>query len=104
MVSPLFFYCIRLPPGWWRRSGFLLELIACPFDHAVAAGLPPPRRNPSGAHPCAHRRHEIDDVLDYASMTGAALSLELLDEAGQPYSAAVRKREYAELGLEFETY
>lgn len=46
----------------------------------------------------------INDVLDYRFyMVDRRLDLSLL-RAGKPFSAMVRKQEYAELGLEFETY
>ena len=48
---------------------------------------------------------EICDVLDYRfHMSAARLSLELKDELGCIYSLNVVKREYQELGLEFESY
>lgn len=49
-------------------------------------------------------QHEIKDVLDYRFyMVERRLRLSLL-RAGKPYEAVVRKGEYEELGLEFETY
>lgn len=47
---------------------------------------------------------KIDDVLDYRFyMVGRNLTLSLL-RGGKPYSCMVKKGEYDELGLEFETY
>lgn len=46
----------------------------------------------------------IQDVLDYRFyMTSTTLSLSLL-RGGKPYTAAIAKEEYQDLGLEFETY
>jgi Fe-S oxidoreductase, related to NifB/MoaA family len=48
--------------------------------------------------------HAIDDVLDYRFyITSPLLALDLLDEAGAPYSKTLRKRSYEDLGLEFDT-
>lgn len=47
---------------------------------------------------------EIGDVLDYRFfMTASRLSLSLL-RGEEPYSVTIRKDEYDDLGLEFETY
>ncbi|HAN44823.1 MAG TPA: radical SAM protein [Ruminococcaceae bacterium] len=49
--------------------------------------------------------NEINDILDYQFYaTDKKLFLELLDCSGKPYSAAIKKGEYDELGLEFQTY
>ena len=49
--------------------------------------------------------HEIADVLDYRfHMTGISLALELRDENGKEYRISLRKPEYADLGIEFESY
>jgi len=49
--------------------------------------------------------YDIRDVLDYRFyMSDARLSLDLKDEHGHSYSRGIVKREYQELGLEFETY
>ncbi|MCL2068564.1 MAG: PDZ domain-containing protein, partial [Oscillospiraceae bacterium] len=48
---------------------------------------------------------KIRDVLDYRfHMSGDRLSLELENESGEPYEVSIKKREYGDLGLEFETY
>lgn len=48
--------------------------------------------------------HEIGDVLDYRFyMTSPRIRLELL-RGGKPFSRDIRKGEYDDLGLEFETY
>lgn len=48
--------------------------------------------------------HPISDVLDYRFyMTSRTLNLSLL-RAGKPYECHVKKQEYDDLGLEFETY
>ena len=48
--------------------------------------------------------HPIRDVLDYRFyMTDSRLDLSLLRE-GKPYRVRLRKEEYEDLGLEFETY
>ncbi|MDO4731503.1 MAG: DUF512 domain-containing protein [Clostridia bacterium] len=49
--------------------------------------------------------NEITDVLDYRFyQLNRLLDLELEDEFGKPYHIFIKKREYEELGLEFETY
>ena len=49
--------------------------------------------------------HEITDVLDYRFyMTGINLILALEDETGKSYEISLRKPEYADLGIEFESY
>jgi putative radical SAM enzyme (TIGR03279 family) len=49
--------------------------------------------------------HTIADVLDYRFyMTEKSLRLDLLDEAGNAYSLPLRKGEYDDLGLVFDTY
>ena len=49
--------------------------------------------------------HDIDDVLDYRfHMTGASIVLEGVNAAGAPYRRTIRKGEYDDLGLEFDTY
>lgn len=48
--------------------------------------------------------HEIGDVLDYRFyMTSPHIRLNLL-RGGKPFSREIRKEEYDDLGLEFETY
>lgn len=48
--------------------------------------------------------HEIGDVLDYRFyMTSPEIGLSLL-RGGKPYTCIIRKGEYDDLGLEFETY
>lgn len=48
--------------------------------------------------------HPVNDVLDYRFyMASRRLTLELL-RGGKPFSCQIRKGEYEELGLEFETY
>lgn len=65
---------------------------------AHSAGLRP------GDTLLAINSHEINDVLDYRfHLTSAAVSLDLL-RAGKPFCAAIEKEEYADIGLEFETY
>lgn len=49
--------------------------------------------------------HSIRDVLDYRFyMTDANLQLELNNSAGSPYTVTIKKEEYQDLGLDFETY
>lgn len=49
--------------------------------------------------------HPIDDVLDYRFyMTAARLMVEGETAAGEPFSRAIRKDEYDDLGLLFDTY
>ncbi len=48
--------------------------------------------------------HPINDVLDYRFyLANSHIRLELL-RGGKPYQAALRKGEYDDIGLEFETY
>jgi len=48
--------------------------------------------------------NEINDVLDYRFyMTDSKLTL-LLNRDGKEYSATIKKGEYDDIGLEFETY
>ena len=49
--------------------------------------------------------HDIRDVLDYQFYTTEKkLALELLDAAGEPYTVQLRKPQYADTGLLFDTY
>ncbi|MEG2295326.1 MAG: DUF512 domain-containing protein, partial [Oscillospiraceae bacterium] len=49
--------------------------------------------------------NEIDDVLDYRFyMTDSNLQIELLDLEENIVSLTIRKKEYDDLGIEFETY
>ena len=49
--------------------------------------------------------HDISDVLDYQFyITSSSLRVELLNAAGKPYHRQIRKDEYDDLGLEFESY
>ena len=53
----------------------------------------------------AINNHEITDVLDYRFyMTGISLHLLLENEHGETYEISLRKAEYADLGIEFESY
>lgn len=53
----------------------------------------------------AINRNEIEDVLDYQFYsTDKKLKIDLRDDAGKNRHIAVRKEEYEDLGLEFESY
>ena len=77
----------------------LLTLITAvePGSYAARAGIVP------GDVLVSLDGHEIQDVLDYRFyMTEPRLTLELTRD-GAPYSVTVRKGEYDDLGLEFDT-
>ena len=47
----------------------------------------------------------INDVLDYRFyITDTKLSIDLTDLEGREYTISIKKREYDDLGLDFETY
>ncbi len=49
--------------------------------------------------------NEIFDVLDYRFyINSVRLDLSLLDDCGKPYSVKIKKDEYEDIGLEFDTY
>ena len=49
-------------------------------------------------------QNEIKDVLDYRFyITDTSITLSLLNKDGAPYEVSLRKREYDDIGLEFET-
>jgi putative radical SAM enzyme (TIGR03279 family) len=72
----------------------------------VESGSPAARGNIKAGHRLERiNGHAITDVLDYRFyMTDTSLLLDLLDPAGNAYSVSLRKREYTELGLVFDTY
>lgn len=75
-------------------------LIECVQAHSPAAraGIRP------GDTLLSIDNHEIGDVLDYRFyMTNPRVHLSLL-RGGKPFSCDIRKKEYDDLGLEFETY
>lgn len=50
-------------------------------------------------------KNEIFDVLDYRFyINSVRLDLSLLDDCGNPYSVKIKKDEYEDIGLEFDTY
>jgi len=82
-----------------------LAVLGVTISAVDAGGLAHRAGISAGDELCSINGHAVEDVLDYRFyLTHRALKLCLRDKSGAEYTKTVRKQEYDELGLRFDTF